>query len=184
MSRFFAILAAAASLSMFAAAPAFADDCNARYASAWEPGNGQTYMIEAITDGSTCDQAIAAFVVRGPDGAPLYYNIYQANQVMLLAGQPTKSDMEAALFQWTMQDAGADGVANTGSLPAWQAGGESPDAGEFPFYPDMAVDQTYYEQLRAAKAPMICYVQGMESLACLALYEGGLVMVGVQTFPG
>lgn len=184
MSRVPAILAAASAFLIAAAMPALADDCNARASSVWEPGNGQTYTIEMLTDGATCDQAIATYVVRGPDGAPLYYNIYQASQVMVLAGQPTKADMEAALFQWGMQDAGPDGVAHTGSLPEWKAGAEAPEAGEFPFYPEASIDQTYYEQLRAAKAPMICFVQGMESLACLALYEGGFVVVGVQTFPG
>lgn len=185
MSRAFTILAAAASLSLFAAAPAFADDCNTRHSSPWEPGNGQSFLIETITDGPTCDQAIAAFVVRGPDGAVLHYNIFQANQIMLLAGQATKADMEAALFQWGMQDAGPDGgVPNTSSLPEWKDGAEVPQSDGFAFYPDLAVDPAYYEQLRAAKAPMICYVQGMESTACIALYEGGMVLVGVQTFPG
>lgn len=184
MSRVTAILAAASAFLIAAAMPAHADDCNARASNAWEPGNGQAFVIETFTDGPTCDQAVAAYVVRGADGAVLHYNIFQANQVMVLAGQPTKADMEGALFQWGMQDAGPDGVAHTGSLPAWKAGADAPEAGEFPFYVEASVDQTYYEQLRAAKAPMICYVQGMESLACLALYEGGFVMVGVQTFPG
>lgn len=184
MSRIFTALAAAGAFLLASAMPAHADDCNARASSAWEPGNGQTYAIEALTDGATCDQAVAAYVVRGADGAPLYYDIYQANQIMVLAGQPTKADMEGALFQWAMQDAGPDGVMHTGSLPEWKAGAETPEAGDFAFYPDMAVDQAYYEQLRAAKAPMICYIQGMESSACLALYEGGFVLVGVQTFPG
>jgi hypothetical protein len=31
---------------------------------------------------------------------------------------------------------------------------------------------------------LFCFVQGMESLACLALQDGALVKVGVQAFPG
>jgi len=32
--------------------------------------------------------------------------------------------------------------------------------------------------------PVFCYVQGMESMACVALQNGEMTKVGVQTFPG
>jgi hypothetical protein len=56
---------------------------------------------------------------------------------------------------------------------------------EFPFYlePEWN-DRVGYEELRARNAPMYCYVQGMESLACLALQDGQLYKIGVQSFPG
>lgn len=183
-SRLRHTLFAAAALAALSAAPAFADDCNARYASPWEPGNGTSYTIEAISDGPTCEQAIAVYTVRGADGALLYSEVYSANQIMVLVGQATKTDMKGALFQWTMQDTYEGNIANTATLPEWKSGAEAPDGGEFTFYPETGVDQAYYKQLRTAKVPMICYVQGMESMACLALYEGGFVMVGVQVFPG
>jgi len=31
---------------------------------------------------------------------------------------------------------------------------------------------------------MYCYVQGMESLACLVISDEGLEKIGVQSFPG
>jgi hypothetical protein len=63
-------------------------------------------------------------------------------------------------------------------------GAEHPVNGEFPFYPEPGVDRDYYEKARALRAPVFCYVQGMESMSFVALIEGGMVKLGVQSFPG
>ena len=39
-------------------------------------------------------------------------------------------------------------------------------------------------KLRGARVPMFCYVQGLESMACVALTSDGITKVGVQSFPG
>jgi hypothetical protein len=49
---------------------------------------------------------------------------------------------------------------------------------------DEGVDRDSYEQVRVAKVPVFCYVQGMESLACVVLKDGGMSKIGLQTFPG
>jgi hypothetical protein len=57
--------------------------------------------------------------------------------------------------------------------------------GEFPFYPEEGMDQVTYEQIRAEKQKIFCYVQGMESIACVAISKNGAATkIGVQTFPG
>ena len=66
----------------------------------------------------------------------------------------------------------------------WPPGAQQPASGEFPFYPEEGVDRDYYEKARAARAPLFCYVQGMESMSCVAIIEGGMVKLGVQSFPG
>ena len=55
---------------------------------------------------------------------------------------------------------------------------------EFPFYTEAAFDRAAYEALRARDAAMLCFVQGMESLACYAPEGARLVKIGVQSFPG
>ena len=59
-----------------------------------------------------------------------------------------------------------------------------PRSGEFPFYPEPYYDRSGYEVLRQSDVPLFCYVQGMESIACVALENGRMEKVGVQSFPG
>jgi hypothetical protein len=40
------------------------------------------------------------------------------------------------------------------------------------------------EAARAARLPVFCYVQGMESMACVMWKDGGITKLGVQLFPG
>lgn len=77
-------------------------------------------------------------------------------------------------------------VSTTGTLPDWVAGEEYPLSSEFPFYVDEGVTRDDYLQVRAADHPMICYVQGRESMRCLHPAANGYVLetVGVQSFPG
>ena len=39
-------------------------------------------------------------------------------------------------------------------------------------------------KLRGQKLPLFCYVQGMESMGCVALDGESITKVGLQTFPG
>jgi hypothetical protein len=56
--------------------------------------------------------------------------------------------------------------------------------GVFPFYPSEGVTREAYLAARAANAPMWCFVQGMESQACLVLRDGAITELGAQSFPG
>ena len=75
-------------------------------------------------------------------------------------------------------------MATTAALPEWPASAEAPQSGEFPFYPDDGVDREAYATLRTQNLPLFCYVQGMESLRCVAFNQGEIGSVGLQLFPG
>jgi hypothetical protein len=101
---------------------------------------------------------------------------------MPLAGARTSAEMEAALADWI--NSSNSTMATTSALPDWPENASGPQNGEFPFYADAAYDRAAYMTLRQSDAPLFCYVQGMESMACLALAGGTLDKVGVQAFPG
>ena len=75
---------------------------------------------------------------------------------------------------------------STADLPAWAEGAEYPVLGDFAFYPEEGIDRATYTKVRDSKAPIFCYVQGMESMACVVkdAENGGFFKLGVQTFPG
>jgi hypothetical protein len=103
---------------------------------------------------------------------------------MVLGAAQNATDMKAALGDWVDQRAST--VKTTADLPEWAEGAETPMLGEFTFYPESGMDRETWNAVRAAKAPAFCYVQGMESMACVMLdKESGYVSkLGVQTFPG
>jgi hypothetical protein len=140
----------------------------------------ETFRVEASSSGASCARAVLTLVVRGRDGAALWVDSAPGAQLMTFANVKTRSEMAKALGEWLDQSPSFD---NTAELLPWNEGAEQP-SGEFPFYPDQSVDRTYYEGLRAAKLPMFCYVQGMESLACIVLKDGRVTKIGVQSFPG
>lgn len=154
--------------------------CSARHGETWAAGK-QSFKIETMTDGPTCELAIATLVIRAADGVPMWYEVFAAAQVMQLAGQPDAASMKKALAEWTLPNTAQ---SNSSTLAAWKKGAEGPDAGEFAFYVEEGVDRDTYEAIRKAKLPMYCFVQGMESLSCLVLQDGALMKVGVQAFPG
>jgi hypothetical protein len=54
----------------------------------------------------------------------------------------------------------------------------------FEFDPEPWINRETYLAMRARAEPMFCYVQGLESLACLVERHGRLEKIGVQAFPG
>lgn len=90
--------------------------------------------------------------------------------------------MQAALAEW-IDPARNTTLQTSSALPEWPASTEFPTNGEFPFYPE-GFTREAYNALRAAHLPLYCYVQGMESMACIVYGDGGVDKVGVQTFPG
>ncbi|OQW60672.1 MAG: hypothetical protein A4S17_10340 [Proteobacteria bacterium HN_bin10] len=157
--------------------------CEARAAAQWSTEADPNASVEAITTGPDCARAIATLIIRNGSGEPLYAMTYNPSQVMTLAQAGDAAAMQAALAEWI--DPGANTTMQTSSaLPEWPENAMSPLGGEFPFYPEEGYGRENYAEVRAANAPLYCYVQGMESMACLALREGALELVGVQTFPG
>lgn len=160
------------------------EGCDARAVSQWAAGD-TTLSIEASTAGPDCARAVATLVVRNASGEPIYADTHVTAHVMTLAGAADPAAMQTALTEWV--DTSNPSFVNTGALPEWAANAELPSAGEFPFYPEGSADESSRESwaaLRAAAYPIFCYVQGMESLACVIYGDGGIELLGVQTFPG
>ena len=181
----FVILAGALALAA-ACAPAAqtaSAGCAVSVSIPWRPLSGAEFTIEAASMGADCAKAVATIVIRDVQGDALWAQAYSAEHVMVLAPAHDPAAMRIALSEW-IDPAGNTTLQTTGALPAWPANTESPQNGEFPFYPDQGVDRDSYNAIRTANAPLYCYVQGMESLACVALRDGGISQVGVQLFPG
>jgi hypothetical protein len=160
---------------------AVADNCPASASSQWNTGN-QVVAVEAVAGGEACASAHATLTFRDAEGATLYEETFEAQHVMVLAGAESVDDMRRRLNEWISPPGAAPD--STRDLPEWAAGAESPMQGEFPFYPEEGLTRTAYEALRTLDAPMFCFVQGMESQACLTMQSGALRKIGVQAFPG
>lgn len=167
--------------SPFSAEAARNSGCGGVVWQTWAPVRNSVFRAEAFSDGPTCAHAVVTLVIRAPDGAPLWADAMPASQVMTFSQVRKSGKMTAALREWLAQ---SHLFRSSLDLPAWKKGEAAPIAGEFPFYPDEAVDRDYYEQVRSERLPVFCYVQGMESLACIVLKDGAMMKVGLQTFPG
>lgn len=180
MRRIGLIVAAAAA---FGVVPASAAGCNLGAVRPWMAAKPQPYMSEAYSNGARCSGAVVTIVVRGPDGKVLWTESRASEHVMPFVDANTVPKMNAALRDWLEQ---THPFKSTGDLPAWKKGADAPNMlGEFPFYPEADVDQVTYEQIRAQRQNIFCYVQGMESMACIAIAKDGAARkVGVQSFPG
>jgi len=176
------MLVAAAAMGLAWAEPSqAASACDVSVGFAWAPSGQRPLRAEAVSHGPRCDKAVVVVTVRGADGTPLWVDARVAQFVMPFAGVKSMKAMKAALGEWIRQD---HQLKSTASLPTWPPGAAQPASGEFPFLPDEAVDRDYYEAARRARLPLFCYVQGMESMACVALKDGGMIKLGVQLFPG
>lgn len=177
------LIVAAVVLAVSGAAPASAAGCNLAAAKAWVPLKGQSYRTEAYSNGATCAGAVVTIVVRAANGHVLWAEALTAEHLMTFADAKTVSKMNAALAETLSQP---QTFKSTGDLPEWKKGAEAPvPLGEFPFYAEQGVDQETYAKIRAEKQAVFCYVQGMESMACVAIArDGTATKVGVQTFPG
>jgi len=157
--------------------------CQAAATETWTPADGADPLtIEANSSGPDCAHAIATLTVRDASNDVMFADVFVTEQVMLLAGVADAAAMQTALAEWIDSDRPA--FATTSALPDWPQGAESPDAGEFPFHVDEGLAQADYLALRSRGVPTLCYVQGMESLNCLALENEQLTPIGVQQFPG
>lgn len=185
------IVAAALALGVAACAPQDdADDaqtasvrgCQAVATEAWRPLSGAEFSIEATSAGPDCERAVATLTIRDAQGRALYTQAYPAEHVMGLSEARDVGAMQQALSAWISSSNHT--IATTAALPDWPAGADGPVSGEFPFHVAEGMTRADYLALRQRDTPVYCYVQGMESQACLALDNGALAPVGLQTFPG
>lgn len=174
-------LSAATALAAATAGAADAGRCDARAGAEWRAG-GNAFTIEATSSGPDCARAVATIVIRNARDAPVYAETHFTGHVMTLAYAETAKAMQEALADWI--DASRPAFESSAALPDWPEGAEGPEEGEFPFYVAEGFDRELYLALRRRAAPVYCYVQGMESLHCLAEEDGALTSIGVQLFPG
>lgn len=159
-----------------------ASGCSGAASKPWTPVKGRAYRAEAFSNGPTCPLAAVTIVVRAPDGKVLWADAAPAEHVMTFVEVKTRAQMTRALGEWLSQN---HMFKSSAELPEWKKGADAPMSGEFQFIPEPEYDRDAYEQARAAKSPVFCYVQGMESMACLILSnDGQMTKIGVQTFPG
>lgn len=162
---------------------ALSEGCDARGVATWNTPADANASVEAITTGPDCARAVATLIIRNGSGAPIYSETHIPSQVMTLAQASTPAAMQTALQEW-VDPASNTTMQTSSALPEWPANADSPQNGEFPFYPVEGMTREAYNQIRDANVPLYCYVQGMESLNCLAMSNGELESVGVQSFPG
>lgn len=172
-----------------AATPALVADrvdqgCVASTESAWidQETPLRRYTTEARTFGPTCDTAVAVLTVRAREGSPVFVWAGAVRHLFGLKDAADPSAMKTALGEWIDQSKSM--YPTSDRLPEWPAGAEVPAAGEFPFYPEDWIDQSYWEGLRSNPSEVLCFPQGMESMLCAVLRDGELETIGVQTFPG
>lgn len=149
----------------------------------WTPLSGIYFTIEATASGPSCEEAVATIAVRYTETQLLYAEAFAAKHVMVLAEARDADAMQAALAAW-IDPAANTTMQTTRALPDWPANADAPTSGEFPFYVEAGWDREAYLAQRTANVPMFCFVQGMESLACLVSRNERWEKIGVQAFPG
>ncbi len=155
-------------------------NCDATAPSTWTAGS-ETITVEGSSAGANCSSAEATITLRRGDGGAMYSQVFTASQIRVLAGAESVSDMERRLQEWVSPSGALD---STGDLPEWAANAAAPGESESPFRPYGGMDRAAYAALRAADAPMFCFVQGMASQACFWLDAGALRRIGEQQIPG
>ena len=159
-----------------------AHGCIANAEARWTRPGAPVLDASASTIGPDCEHAVATLVVRDPAGVTVYTEAFPAEHVMVLSEAHDADAMQGSLVHWLDQSNAT--MKSTGDLPAWARDAENPTSGEFPFMPEQSIDRTAYATLRTHPEPMYCFVQGMESQACLVWQNNELDKIGVQTFPG
>lgn len=155
--------------------------CTVSVSSEWTRGPTPKLRIEAFSDGPTCTKAIVVHVIRDNAGRVLYQQAYESQFIATLQEARTNAQMRVALREWT--DTTGPNFPNA-TLPNWQTGADQPDSREFGFMPHEDITRVDYLAIRSGRAPIICHVQGIESLNCLVWRNNTLQPFGIQQFPG
>ena len=156
--------------------------CDAAVDGEWRSAAGSRFRVEATTSGPSCRQSAALIIVRDASGDIIWTDSRPAASVAGLNTPTTRTPMSFALQEWI--DFAARGQT-TAELPPWPRSEQGPRSSSgFDFEAEPWINREYYQAMRARAEPMFCYVQGLESLACLVELNGRLEKIGVQAFPG
>jgi hypothetical protein len=158
--------------------------CNVFVSAPWE--NGQTLIqapimrTEAYSDGPSCAKAVIVYVVRDSKGRIIYSQSHVSQFVAITRDARTPRQMRAALRDWVSL---RNSALTSSSLPDWLPNADGPVPREFGFTPDPSISRATYLAIRASRSPILCYVQGIESLRCLVWRNNQLEPLGIQQFP-
>jgi hypothetical protein len=156
--------------------------CDAQAATEWRGANNRRFRATASTSGANCTQSVVLLVVRDHSGDVIWTDALVAAHVMGLNEPTTQAAMTLALADWVRGP--TTRLRTTADLAPWaQTSGQRGES-EFPFRPEEWIDEDTYERLAGEASPMFCYIQGMESIACLVEFDDRLEKIGVQSFPG
>lgn len=156
--------------------------CTVTATAPWRSEGAAALEVTASSAGPDCEHAVATIAIRDAAGQVLWADAAPTAHLFGLNDAHDNAAMQTALAQWITSSNHT--METTSALPDWPQGADQPQNGEFPFYPDHDLNREAYQALRTANVPVFCYVQGMESQACLALQNGQISKVGVQSFPG
>ncbi len=156
--------------------------CDTQATTEWRGANNRTYRATASTSGANCTQSVVLLVVRDGSGDVVWTDALVVAHVMGLNEPRTRIEMTRALAEWVGLP--VQRLRTTADLAPWaQTSGQAGES-EFPFRPEDWIDEAAFERLAGEASPMFCYIQGMESIACLVEFDDRLEKIGVQSFPG
>ncbi len=159
------------------------NNCAASAERVWIRANGADYKVDAATNGADCASAIATLHVRGPENVVLHEFSAPVRNLIGLREATDPAAMQAAVTEWLNQTPPL--LETSGGLPDWREASMQPEIeSEFRFYPETGTTRDQYMAVRTARAPMFCYAQGRESLACVVLESGAVRKFGMQQVPG
>jgi len=155
-----------------------ADDCTLSVAAIWL----DDFTATATTAGE-CGSGELALVVRNATDEVVWSASYLPKDLFGFEEVSTAGAMNTALTDWITTNSM---TASTSDLAEWHEGDDGPEALEFPFYPAEDVVRDFYEMARELDLPMLCYIQGRESAACVFQMPDASVLglLGYQSFPG
>lgn len=156
--------------------------CDTETTTEWRGTDNRVFRVTASTNGANCAQAVVLLVVRDNSGYVVWTDARATAHVMGLNEPTTRIEMTRALADWVGFP--LQRLQTTAHLAPWAQTSGQPGESAFPFQPEAWINEEFYEQLAGEARPMFCYIQGRESIACLAEFQGQLEKIGVQSFPG
>jgi hypothetical protein len=157
--------------------------CNARTDRPWieQQQPLRRYTAEASAEGTSCDIALATLKLRAREGSEIYTWSGDARTITGLKDATDARTMTEALATWIKQ---APATAHVSSeLPVWEETADQAQAREYPFHPDKAYTKAKWDELRAKKLDVFCFLSDSEAALCLLLQDGKISPLGLQQYP-
>jgi hypothetical protein len=169
---------------LFYSGDANAQGCAATAKAPWSWGAGgprasAQLMITASTAGDDCHTAKATITIHAIDGRMLFAVSRPTAQVTTLADATDVAQMTKALQSWVSSTTCP--VGGSDALPQWRRGKPAVDAtGNTPFIATLTREA--YIRHRTAAEPLLCFIQGSESVTALAVSPNGQSVTRIGSF--